>query len=194
MVSWVLKEWQVAVTALLQGETILLLRKGGIREAKGRFSLAARQVLLLPTLEHQKTALLKKPFQSLAVAGTTPSPGTGQICFTSWATITHALPLTAAAEVAALLPHLVWNEQFVEERLGWKPDRPLYGLFLRAYRLESPLVLPRHGGYSGCRSWVEIGESVAVENSTPALAAADYINQAKDILAAVPSVTPLTTR
>ncbi|TVQ05475.1 MAG: DUF1802 family protein, partial [Leptolyngbya sp. DLM2.Bin27] len=35
MVSWVLKEWQVAVTALRQGETILLLRKGGIREAKG---------------------------------------------------------------------------------------------------------------------------------------------------------------
>jgi hypothetical protein len=196
MVSWVLKEWQVAVTALLQGETILLLRKGGIREAQGRFSLAARQVLLLPTLEHQKTALLKEPFQSLAVAGTTPSPspGTGQICFTSWATITHALPLTAAAEVAALLPHLVWNEQFVEERLGWQPERPLYGLLLRAYRLESPLVLPRHGRYSGCRSWVEIGESVAVENSTPALAAADYINQAKAILAAVPSVTPLTTR
>jgi hypothetical protein len=170
------------------------LRKGGIREAKGRFSLAARQVLLLPTLEHQKTALLKKPFQSLAVAGTTPSTGTGQICFTSWATITHALPLTAAAEVAALLPHLVWNEQFVEERLGWQPERPLYGLLLRAYRLESPLVLPRHGRYSGCRSWVEIGESVAVENSTPALAAADYISQAKAILAAVPSVTPLTTR
>lgn len=194
MVSWVLKEWQVAVTALLQGETILLLRKGGIREAKGRFSLAARQVLLLPTLEHQKTVLLKEPFQSLAVAGTTPSTGTGQICFTSWATITHALPLTAAAEVAALLPHLVWNEQFVEERLGWQPERPLYGLLLRAYRLESPLVLPRHGRYSGCRSWVEIGESVAVENSTPALAAADYISQAKAILAAVPSVTPLTTR
>jgi hypothetical protein len=194
MVSWVLKEWQVAVTALLQGETILLLRKGGIREAKGQFSLAARQVLLLPTLEHQKTALLKEPFQPLAVEGATPRTGTGQICFTGWATITHALPLTAAAEATALLPHLVWNEQFVEERLGWQPDRPLYGLLLRAYRLESPLVLPRHGGYSGCRSWVEIGESVAVENSTPALAAADYINQAKAILAAVPSVTPLTTR
>jgi hypothetical protein len=189
MVSWVLKEWQAAVTALLQGETILLLRKGGIREARGQFSLAARQVLLLPTLEHQKSSLLKAPFQPLAAEGAPLDAD--QICFTGWATITHALPLTAAAEVTPLLPHLIWNEQFVEERLGWQPDRPLYGLLLRAYRLESPLVLPRHAGYRGCRSWVEIGQSVAVEDSTPALAEADYTDQVNTILATLPSVIPV---
>jgi hypothetical protein len=188
MVSWVLKEWQAAVTALLQGETILLLRKGGIREAKGQFSLAAREVLLLPTLEHQKVSLLKGPFQSLAVEGATLDAD--RVCFTSWATITHALPLNAETAVAPLLPYLVWNEQFVAERLDWQPQRPLYGLLLRAYRLESPLVLPRHAGYGGCRSWVELGESVAVENSTPALAEADYTDQVNAILAALPSVNP----
>ncbi len=189
MVSWVLKEWQVAVTALLQGETILLLRKGGIRDTKGQFSLAAQEVLLLPTLEHQRLSLLKAPFQILAVDGATAD--TDRVCFTGWATITHALPLAAAAEVAALLPYLVWNEQFVAERLGWQPDRPLYGLLLRAYRLESPLVLPRHKGYSGCRSWVKLDESVAMEDSTPALAEADYADQVNSILAALPSVTPI---
>jgi hypothetical protein len=197
MVSWVLKEWQVAVTALLQGETILLLRKGGIREAQGKFSLAARQVLLLPTLEHQKVSLLQAPFHPLAAVGATPDvdqpkadqPGTDQVCLTGWATITHALPLTAASDVAALLPYLVWNEQFVEERLGWQPNRPLYGLLLRAYRLEAPLVLPRHAGYSGCRSWVEVGQSVAVEDSTPALTEADYTDQVNAIFGALPAVT-----
>ncbi len=195
MVSWVLKEWQVAITALLQGETILLLRKGGIREPKGQFSLAARQVLLLPTLEHQKTDLdLIDEFRALlAEASYTEAcaAAADQVRFEGWATITHALPITAAAEVAALLPHLVWNEQFVKERLSWQPDRPLYGLLLRAHRLESPLVLHRHAGYSGCRSWVEIGESVAVDNSTPALAEAAYTDQVNAILAALPSVTPI---
>lgn len=189
MVSWVLKEWQAAVTALLQGETILLLRKGGIREAQGQFSLAAREVLLLPTLEHQQRALLKEQFQPLATEGTIAE--TDQVCFAGWATITHALPLSAAAEVTSLLPHLIWNEQFAAERLGWQPDRPLYGLLLRAHRLESPLVLPRHKGYSGCRSWVEIGAAVAVENSTPALTEADYSDQVNDILAALPAVNPI---
>lgn len=191
MVSWVLKEWQVAITALLQGETILLLRKGGIREPK--FSLAARQVLLLPTLEHQKADLLKNEFRPWVAETLSTEAGAAAdlVRFEGWATITHALPLTAAAEVNALLPHLVWNGQFVEERLGWQPDRPLYGLLLRAYLLESPLVLPRHKGYGGCRSWVEIGTSVAVENSTPALAEADYTDQVNAILAALPSVMPI---
>jgi len=190
MVSWVLKEWQVAITALLQGETIVLLRKGGIREPK--FSLAARQVLLLPTLEHQKTDLLKDAFRALFTESLCTEAGAAdQVRFEGWATITHALPITTAAEVDALLPHLVWNGQFVEERLGWQPDRPLYGLLLRAYRLEAPLVLPRHAGYSGCRSWVKIDESVAVGNSTPALAEANYTDQVNAILAALPSVTTI---
>ena len=194
MVSWVLKEWQVAVTALLQGETVLLLRKGGIRETQGKFSLAARQVLLLPTLEHQKLSLLQPPFHPLAVVETPnpdptnpDQPNPDQVCLTGWATITHALPLTAESDVAALLPYLVWNEQFVQERLDWQPHRPLYGLLLRAYRLEAPLVLPRHSGYSGCRSWVEIGQSVEVDNSTPALAAADYADQVNAILKVLPA-------
>ncbi|MBE9108505.1 DUF1802 family protein [Nodosilinea sp. LEGE 07298] len=186
MVSWVLKEWQVAVTALLQGETILLLRKGGIREAKGQFSLAARQVLLLPTVEHQKAALLKDEFQELAQEDGIPDAD--PVRFDGWATITHALPLTAETDLAPLLPYLVWNQQFVAERLSWQPDRPLYALLLRAYRFQNALMLPRHRGYSGCRSWVEIGESVPVENSTTALAEADYTDQVNAILAALPSV------
>jgi hypothetical protein len=189
VVSWVLKEWQVAVTALLQGETILLLRKGGIREARGKFSLKARQMLLLPTLEHQKLSLLQPPFHPLAAEGAMPE--TDQVCLTGWATITHALPLTAESDLAALLPYLVWNEQFVQERLGWQPDRPLYGLLLRAYRLEAPLVLPRHEGYSGCRSWVEVGQSVELEDSTPALAEAAYADHVNAILTTLPTVTPI---
>lgn len=188
MVSWVLKEWQVAIAALLQGDTILLLRKGGIREAKGQFSLAAREVLLLPTLEHQKLNLLKDKFRSLANSELYGQPD--QVRFEGWATITHAFVLNAETEVTPLLPYLVWNEQFVAERLDWQPDRPLYGLLLRAYQLESPLVLPRHKGYGGCRSWVEIGESVAVKDSTPALAEAAYSHQVNTILATLPSVTP----
>ncbi|PSR16435.1 hypothetical protein C8255_17815 [filamentous cyanobacterium CCP3] len=189
MVSWVLKEWQAAVTALLQGDTILLLRKGGIREAKGQFSLAAREVLLLPTLEHQKLDLLKDEFRSLANSDQPSQPD--QVRFGGWATITHAFLLKAETEVAALLPYLVWNEQFVAERLGWQPDRPLYSLLLRAYRWQNPLMLPRHKGYSGCRSWVDLGQEVEVDDQTPALSEADYQNQVEAILANLSAATPI---
>ncbi|MBE9159762.1 DUF1802 family protein [Nodosilinea sp. LEGE 06152] len=189
MVSWVLKEWQVAIAALLQGDTILLLRKGGIREAKGQFSLVAREVLLLPTLEHQKLDLLKDEFRSLAHSGQADQPD--QVQFEGWAAITHAFLLKAETEVAPLLPYLVWNEQFVAERLAWQPDRPLYALLLRAYRFQNSLMLPRHKGYSGCRSWVDIGQEVEVDSHTPALPEAAYQEQVEAIVASLPLVTPL---
>ncbi|NJL44810.1 MAG: DUF1802 family protein [Leptolyngbyaceae cyanobacterium SM2_3_12] len=39
VIDWALKEWDAAVTALGQGQTVLLLRKGGIREQAGQFSV-----------------------------------------------------------------------------------------------------------------------------------------------------------
>jgi hypothetical protein len=190
MVSWALKEWQAAVSALLRGDTILLLRKGGIREAKGQFSLAARQVLLLPTTEHQDVILLKEKYRGLLASDSVPTAG--QVRFTGWATITHTLPLTTREAVEALLPYLIWNQQFVADRINWQPDRPLYGLLLRAYQLETPLVLPRHAGYGGCRSWVELGQLVAVDEHQPTLIEADYTAHVNTILTALPSVTPAT--
>nr|MCU0552208.1 DUF1802 family protein [Leptolyngbya sp. Prado105] len=56
-----LKEWSIAVQALEQGESILLLRKGGIRESGGRFEIPFHRVLLYPTFEHQDPDLLKQP-------------------------------------------------------------------------------------------------------------------------------------
>ena len=39
-----LKEWAVAVEALEQGKTIMLLRKGGISEQGGRFQVKSDRV------------------------------------------------------------------------------------------------------------------------------------------------------
>ena len=58
-----LKEWSVAIDALAQGKTILLLRKGGIKESQGKFSAEANQAVLLPTFEHQKPELLKPQYR-----------------------------------------------------------------------------------------------------------------------------------
>jgi hypothetical protein len=184
-VNWALKEWQAAVTALLQGETVLLLRKGGIRESGGQFQVASRQVLLLPTCEHQQAHLLKPEFQSLMEVANQDSDG-DSVIFTGWATITHVFCLQPPSMACDLLPHLIWNRSFVDDRLQWRPDRPLYAMALRAYRLPSPVELPRHRGYTGCRSWVELGESVNTQGSTPVLAEAAYQTELASILALLP--------
>lgn len=185
MVDWALKEWAVAVKALLNGDTILLVRKGGIREQKGQFSLAARRVLLLPTLEHQNPALLK-PDHRLEIPTPIPPPQRETVTFEGWAEITHGFVLGPTPDLSSLLPHLIWNQQFLQDRLQWQPNRPIYGLLLRAYRLPNPRVLPWEKAYGGCRSWVELGTPVAVETSQPALSAMAYEQRVAAIAAILP--------
>lgn len=185
MVTWALKEWDTAVTALLKGQTILLVRKGGIREQQGRFQVVSHQVVLMPTFEHQKPELIKPEFQPL-VKPAPPKETPDAISFAGWAEITHGFTLPSTEAALDLVPDLIWTGQFVQERLQWQSERPLYGLLLRAYRFNKPVSKPWHSGYRGCRSWVEVGSSVAVDNSTPALTEADYQHRVARILADLP--------
>lgn len=190
MVTWALKEWDAAVTALLTGQTILLLRKGGIRERQGQFSVVTRQVLLLPTFEHQKPGLIKPEFQPLIQPAPTEEEAKADqstaVIFEGWAEITHGFTLPSTAAALDLVPDLIWTSQFVQERLQWQSERPLYGLLLRAYRFHTPLSLPWHSDYRGCRSWVELGQSVSGADSTPALPEADYHHRVTRLVADLP--------
>jgi len=175
-----LKEWAVAVDALETSETIMLLRKGGIREQGGRFVVAHDQVLLYPTYEHQNSHLLKSAYSSQVKP--VPSgwhPTTVRIG--AWAQITHIFPISDQSAVTELLPHHIWNAQFASERLGWKPRQPLYVLLLRVYRLPHPQVIPYRAEYGGCKSWIDLAEPITIDEAVPVLSDFDYDRQAKEI-------------
>lgn len=175
-----LKEWAIAVNALEQGQTIMLLRKGGIKEEGNRFSVAHNQILLYPTYEHQQPNLLKTEYASQVTPVTSGwHPETVRIG--SWAEITDILPVSDASVVAALLPYHVWNEQFVSDRLKWKARQPLYVLLLRTYRLAQPQVIPYRSEYGGCRSWIDLVESISLEGAVPVFDEVEYAKQVEAI-------------
>ncbi|MBE9009222.1 DUF1802 family protein, partial [Pseudanabaenaceae cyanobacterium LEGE 13415] len=175
-----LKEWSIAVQALEQGETILLLRKGGIREEKGRFEVPFRQVLLYPTFEHQDPNLLKQlSLIERVESGWHPEA----IDISSYAEITDVMQVSEPEIVRSLIPFHIWNDRFVEERLKWKPRSPLYLLLLRVFRLPQTQTIRYQEAYGGCRSWIEIDE-VSIENATPVFSEAEYqkrVRQIRDI-------------
>src|SRR4029450_11370522 len=53
------KEWAVTVRALAEGEQLVTLRKGGIREAERHFSVQHDQFFLYPTFDHQRDDLVR---------------------------------------------------------------------------------------------------------------------------------------
>jgi hypothetical protein len=175
-----LKEWAIAVNALEQGETILLLRKGGIRETGGKFSVDCDRVLLYPTYEHQKPELLK-PQYSNQVQPVESGWHPQQVRIGSFADITHIFQVTKPEVVRALEPLHVWNDRFVEERLKWKPRSPLYVLLLRVFRLPEAQWIDYHEVYGGCRSWIELDRAIAINAAQPALSDADYATKIQQL-------------
>ncbi len=54
------KEWAVTVRALAEGEQLLTLRKGGIREADKHFEIEHDRFFLYPTFDHQRNDLVRE--------------------------------------------------------------------------------------------------------------------------------------
>ncbi|MEM1289968.1 MAG: DUF1802 family protein [Cyanobacteria bacterium P01_H01_bin.162] len=138
---WALKEWAIAVQALGAGDLILLVRKGGIHESRRSFNMPCDRALLFPTYEHQQASALRSPFQSAMTPQAVPALGDG-MSLQYWAEITHQLPLAEQGIVEALQPFHIWTDDWLVERLAWKPERPTYALLLQVHRLVTPVDVP----------------------------------------------------
>jgi hypothetical protein len=171
-----LKEWAVAVDALAEGKTILLLRKGGIKEEGNRFQVAYEKILLYPTYEHQQPNLLKSEYADKV---TTVESGwhPETIKIGAYGEITDVLAVSEESSVKALLPYHIWNEKFASDRLKWKPRQPIYLLLLRTYKLAQPQVIPYRAEYGGCKSWIDLAETISIVGVEPVLYDKNYAQQ-----------------
>jgi hypothetical protein len=163
-----LKEWNSVVNALGAGRQILLLRKGGIVEARQGFQLRHPEFLLFPTWEHEHARYLQ--------VGAPADPDPGNIPIRYWA---RAEGLREAPPVLALLrglPH-IWNDTFLQMRMNYRPDLPLYAVLLRVYRLAHPQTIPDRPSYAGCKSWVHLTEELDTGGSEPVLPDGEFGRQ-----------------
>lgn len=177
-----LKEWAIAVDALSTGKTIVLLRKGGIREAG--FQVQQPLVWLYPTYEHQKPHLLKPEYASKVTpvkSGWHPQT----VIIKSCAEITQVVPVSSKEQIETLQPYHIWHEQMISDRLGWQPQRPLIVLLLRVYRLAIPKTILYDSSYGGCKSWIDLIEPIAQDNLNPVISDDEYAIQAQKIAALV---------
>lgn len=175
-----LKEWNVAVNALANGDTIVLLRKGGIREEGGRFTVEHRQVLLYPTFEHQKPDLLKPEYVTqvqVVDSGWHPD----RIKISSFAEITKILQVNDESILNKLFLYHIWNDKFVSDRLKWKPRQPLYILLLRTYKLSQVYEIFYRPEYGSCRSWISLDKLINIKGLTPVLNDNDYSKLSAEI-------------
>ncbi|WP_124974557.1 DUF1802 family protein [Aphanothece sacrum] len=178
--NYALKEWNVTINALAKGQTILLLRKGGIREIGGRFNVKYDQVLLYPTYEHQNPNLLKSKYSSDVIkvnSGWHPET----ISITSWTKITDIFVIPEKSTLDLLFNYHIWNQEFISDRFNWKPNQPLYLLLLKVYLLPNAGEINYQSEYGGCRSWLELNQTIDISKSVPVLDDHEYDFKVEDI-------------
>lgn len=148
-----LKEWAAIVHALLEGEQIVDVRKGGLHEDGRHFGVDTRRCWLSPTAEHQKAELLK-PAYAHWVDLADASPVGEPVTLHGWADIVDVATITEPEHVDALDSKLVWARDYVGSRFSWKKRDPLWVLVLRVHRLVEPVTVAWDKSYGGCTSWV----------------------------------------
>jgi hypothetical protein len=159
-----LKEWASVIAALATGKQIILLRKGGIVEAKRGFELRHPEFLLFPTFEHQHAESLKPEYQTLVDA-----PSGDGIRLEYLARVTDIFPAPDSIGAAH-----IWNDRFLRMRRDYRPDLPLYLILVRVYRLAYPVMIPNRPSYAGCKSWVNLTEEIDTGGAQPVLDDAGY--------------------
>ncbi|GAQ88436.1 hypothetical protein KFL_004280060 [Klebsormidium nitens] len=152
---WLLKEWKITIDALVAGQQICILRKGGIHERA--FALPSSEFLFFPSFFHATPSMLKPEFveQHSAALKIPPERPLGAVVEISAYARCTGLWSTKDPDILSNLKDLhIWSDEFLHKRLGWKMDRPLSILELRVTPLLWPIQLEYAQEHGGCKSWI----------------------------------------
>ena len=183
------KEWGVIVDALLEGEQIVDVRKGGLREEGRHFGLRSTRCWLYPTVEHQRVDLLKPAYRHRVALNEAAAPPEHTIRIDGWADVVGVAKLTDPDQLTELGSKLIWSDDYAASRLKWKKRDPLWVLVMRAHRLVEPLTVPMRDEYRGCSSWVDVEglpADPAALPSEPALSDTAFDARRKGVVDALP--------
>jgi hypothetical protein len=169
LVQIAFKEWAIIVDALGRGEQIIILRKGGVREGCSGFRIEHPRFLLFPTLFHQQCGSVIPAAQARFDQIAPAFPPSDQVQLRLFAEVSDSRRLDSPAQAERLRGQHIWQDRVIAQRFDWGPDKAIYALAVRVFRLPAVADLPMRPGYAGCRSWVELEVAVPIEGSAPVL-------------------------
>ena len=198
----------MTVRALAEGEQLLTLRKGGIRESGRHFEIEHDQFFLYPTFDHQATGLVRPAHHpeleraleegvwpegeppANAFVNDTGMAQPDRVRIRAWAEVAASYLITDPRCVEALSPYHVWTSDYAAKRLRWKRLHPLNVIVLRTYRIPRPVTVKVRDEYGGCASWVDIQRQLPFEG-TPVLSDDEFERAAAEIEAIASDAVPV---
>lgn len=172
-----LKEWAAVIRALLAGDQIVLLRKGGIADAS--FGIEAQRFYLFPTNFHQGENQFKPEFAHHA-RGDSPSD-TSTIEIHGWAEVVSAQRCSDLERLMRLDPFVVFTHDTIRQRYRFRVDQSVQVMVVRAWRLPQPVAIENRESYAGCRSWLSVDDAIDITGSISALSDGEFRERRREI-------------
>jgi hypothetical protein len=151
-----LKEWAVVCRALEEGRQVILLRKGGIMEYRQGFEVKHTDFFLYPTYEHQSKESLQPNYVNKLDIVLQNAPVNNRNRITSCAAVVLVKEITNKSVLGRLEKYHIWNDQYINVRFSYNPNRPLNVVVLRVYKMNTPIEVDVKPELAGCKSWVPV--------------------------------------
>jgi hypothetical protein len=164
-----LKEWAVLVDAMMRGELIAMVRKGGIREQRAGFSVRHDRFLLYPTFFHEKVNELATRYAANLETSHAHRPDASTIRIACVAEVVGTWQVTELDTLRAIEGEHGMSWAAVESRFHYRNNPRVQVIAVRVSKLAEPVVVPEIRRYLGCVSWVELEDGIDVSNVTPVL-------------------------
>lgn len=180
--STALKEWAAICRALESGRQTILLRKGGLADARPGFEVPCRHFWFYPTHVHEAVqgtvALPGTPgaAPSAMLAGADPSAADappaqaagGLVPIHLFGEVVETRELTREEEALALAGQHAWTEATIRQRFAYR--RPgLWLIVVRVWRRREPWQVVESTAMAGCKSWVTLPEALPTTDLAPVL-------------------------
>lgn len=166
--QFALKEWAVICCALDAGRQSILLRSGGIAEARDGFSLQHDEFWLFATRFHQSADELTADAEPLLEAAAESHPPVGMVRLPLYATLEQAYQVHDVGQLQKLDGLHILDHQTVLNRFHYRQPG-LTVLLIRAYRPPQPIDVPDAPYFAGCHSWVELPSALSTDGLHPVL-------------------------
>src|SRR5262249_50332920 len=131
-----------------------------------QFELEHSRFLFFPTFVHQDPRMVKPEFRA-GIKTVREEPG--RIEIRGWGEVAKIVEVPSRSALEKLDDLHVWAPPLLDMRFSYRPEKPLYLVVVRAFRLKVPVVIENTIEYAGCKSWVPLVESIDTNSSESAM-------------------------
>lgn len=181
------KEWAVIVQALWEGRQAIILRKGGISENEGRFTIESKEFFLYPTKVHQNPRDLVHVGNDQLIVAASSWIAEDHVNIGAFVRVEHYERVRDVERIKALRKHHVWSDSLIDQRFHWNNEDWLDVFVLQVFRLPQDIALKNDPKFGGCKSWIHLSAPLSFEGAVPAMPEARFQQEVREILSLLQS-------